>query len=251
MARVPGPVVATSATGDQLAMGAQGPAGPPGPAGVAGPQGGAGPGVRIIIAGGSPFPQELYLNVLSGWATAPSATDVPGSNWTALQLGGTITDPTVTGVTTWVPKTLAPATRAETDSAKYTAQTTSGSHTSVQVGPNIPLPGSSPTAGIPSPPSAGGLTVTYKVSIESTTLSTPAGAIVTGIWSWSVKSSTIVSKGSAQSQPTALGTASGGALPTNWAVTLQQSGGYASVVVTTDASDTYTIHATLEWDYTE
>lgn len=233
---VSGPVIGTCTTSGAIVL-------VPGGGGS-----GVGPSLRLILNGGSPFPQEPYLNILPTWTSAASATDVPASQWTALQLGGPIVSPIVSGITVWYPGGTTSGASPVIYSAIFAGTTTSGAHTSVQLGLNIPLPNQTAVTGMPTPPTGGLFRVRYDVDVASTTLSTPVGACFSGYATYAVKSSTTVTGPSAQTL--AVGIVSGGALPSGWSLTPTLTSGQIQFLLTTDGSDTYNGKLTTEWGYT-
>ena len=157
---------------------------------------------------------------------------------------------TVSGLTNWKSDFTSPATAANVYSVIVTAQTTSGAHTTVQVGPNIPQPGKPPASSpfqMPTPPANGTTVVKYRLEIAGTT--TAVGAVYEGEWAFSSQGATTNNMGAAPVQTVAIGTNTG-SVPAGWSATLQVTTGQVQLVTTTDASDTYTCKAILEWSYT-
>jgi hypothetical protein len=146
--------------------------------------------------------------------------------------------PIVSGVTQWNPTSVPPANYATVLSEVLTAITTAGSHTGVSVAGEFFLPGQ---AGAPI--TQGVLRIDYDLNVvgEATTV----GATYSGTGAW-VNSTAL----GPVSQPIAIGTGGGGALPAGWSATLQIVGTGVELLVTTDAADTYTCQATVQASYT-
>lgn len=200
------------------------------------------PGSDPVVLAAAQLAQQLKAR---GQGQASPLSDMvhAGALASLLDTDQPLSNPTVDGLSSFLPGTVAPAQEARTKTAIYTAQTTAASHTSIQVGPNIPLPG---TAGAPC--TQGQFDLDVELSMVSTT--TAVGARFKMSWSWAV-----VTPGS----PVAMGAlltslqigTNAGAPPSGWSAALQLDGTskFAQVIVTGDASLTVDVKALTQWGY--
>jgi hypothetical protein len=155
----------------------------------------------------------------------------------------TLINPTTLGTSVFQPPSLGPVAAAQVPAQIFTGQTTPGEHLSVQIGPNIPLPGQ------PGSPSERGV-LTVDVEIMMASVSTAAGAAFKVSQSWFVATGGAVTPMSSNVVSQSVGTNSG-APPTGWGITLNLDGGSqnAQILVNGDATVTVDVIALAQWKY--
>lgn len=203
--------------------------------------------VKFLQNGGVTLPQRDTINFGAGL----TASDDAVNGRTNVSAGAAppvypLVDPSVQGLSSFTPDTLAPLSTAMVDSEIFTGQTTSGAHTGVVLA-TIPLPG---TGGAPC--STGVLELDVEVSMVSTTTTDAARFKLT--WQWSVRTPGSPVAMGVLTTSLAVGTAIGGTVPpTGWAAHLVLDGGSDNALITVDGDAALTVHckALAQWGYTK